>query len=83
MEQDPRTRSDAPARKKGGCLKSCCLVTVCCLALMVIALGVASYFLLSTPSNPVEKEYEAIPEYFDLSLSSGGEVLLTEVDGDA
>lgn len=82
LEQDPSTSTEAPARKKGGCMKSCCLVTFGCLAILVIALGVASYLFLSTPSNPVEREYEEIPEYFDLSLITN-DWTCAEADRDA
>jgi len=58
----PPPQPPAPPKKKGCC--SCCLWVL--LLLFVLAAGFVAfaYFYLQPPANPVEEEYETIPEYF-------------------
>jgi len=58
----PPPQPPAPPKKKGCC--SCCLWVL--LLLFVLAAGFVAfaYFYLQPPVNPVEEEYEEIPDYF-------------------
>ena len=59
----PPPQPPAPAKKKRGCC-SCCLWLL--LLLFVVAAGFVAFawFYLQPPANPVEEEYEEIPDYF-------------------
>ena len=59
----PPPQPSAPAKKKRGCC-SCCLWLL--LLLFVVAAGFVAFawFYLQPPANPVEEEYEEIPDYF-------------------
>lgn len=65
----PQAAPVVPRKKRHGC-RSCCLFTLLTPLVLILVLLVVGWIYFSEPANPVEKEYDSVPDYYSRLITA-------------